>query len=196
MRVKTTKRVLAYFIDIMIIFFAIGVIVNVKEKDKTVMQLRSDIEIVNELYANGEIKFHEYFDRWTVINQQIDQECVIYLIFNILLILIYFVLIPKVWNGQTIGKKILKLKVVSNTGEKVTIVQYLIRNMLLNGLAQMILLVLFLYLLPNSMYFIFSSILTFIQLILVIISSFMVLYRKDKRGLHDIFSGTNVCIVS
>ncbi len=196
MRVKTTKRVLAYFIDIMIIFFAIGVIVNVKEKDKTVMQLRSDIEIVNELYANGEIKFHEYFDRWTVINQQIDQECVIYLIFNILLILIYFVLLPKVWNGQTIGKKILKLKVVSNTGEKVTIVQYLIRNMLLNGLAQMILLVLFLYLLPNSMYFIFSSILTFIQLILVIISSFMVLYRKDKRGLHDIFSGTNVCIVS
>ena len=170
MRVKTTKRVLAYFIDIMIIFFAIGVIVNVKEKDKTVMQLRSDIEIVNELYANGEIKFHEYFDRWTVINQQIDQECVIYLIFNILLILIYFVLLPKVWNGQTIGKKILKLKVVSNTGEKVTIVQYLIRNMLLNGLAQMILLVLFLYLLPNSMYFIFSSILTFIQLILVIIS--------------------------
>ena len=196
MRVKTTKRVLAYFIDIMIIFFAIGVIVNVKEKDKTAMQLRSDIEIVNELYANGEIKFHEYFDRWTVINQQIDQECVIYLIFNILLILIYFVLLPKVWNGQTIGKKILKLKVVSNTGEKVTIVQYLIRNMLLNGLAQMILLVLFLYLLPNSMYFIFSSILTFIQLILVIISSFMVLYRKDKRGLHDIFSGTNVCIVS
>lgn len=105
MEVKITKRMLAYLIDIMIILFTIGIIVNVKEKDKTVMQLRSDIQIVNELHANGEIKFQEYFDRWTVINQQIDQECVIYLIFNILLILIYFVLLPKVWNGQTVGKK-------------------------------------------------------------------------------------------
>lgn len=196
MEVKITKRMLAYLIDIMIILFTIGIIVNVKEKDKTVMQLRSDIQIVNELHANGEIKFQEYFDRWTVINQQIDQECVIYLIFNILLILIYFVLLPKVWNGQTVGKKILKLQVVSNNNEKVTVVQYLIRNMLINGLAQMILLLLFLYLLPSSMYFIFSSILTFIQLILVIISIFMILYRKDKRGLHDIFSGTKVCVVS
>lgn len=196
MEVKITKRMLAYLIDIMIILFTIGIIVNVKEKDKTVMQLRSDIQIVNELHANGEIKFQEYFDRWTVINQQIDQECVIYLIFNILLILIYFVLLPKVWNGQTVGKKILKLRVVSNSNEKVTVVQYLIRNMLINGLAQMILLLLFLYLLPSSMYFIFSSILTFIQLILVIISIFMILYRKDKRGLHDIFSGTKVCVVS
>ena len=85
---------------------------------------------------------------------------------------------------------------VSVNDEKVTIVQYLIRNMLLNGLAQVILLLLSLYLLPSSMYFIFSSILTFIQLTLVIISVFMVLYRKDKRGLHDIFSGTKVCVVS
>lgn len=196
MKATTVKRMLAYFIDIMIILFTIGIVVNVKEKDKTVMQLRSDIQIVNELYANGEIKFHDYFDRWTVINQQIDQECVIYFIFNILLILIYFVLLPKVWNGQTVGKKILKLKVVSNNNENVTIVQYLIRNMLINGLAQMILILLSLYLLPSSMYFIFSSILTFIQLILVIISVFMILYRKDKRGLHDIFSGTKVCVVS
>lgn len=196
MEVKITKRMLAYLIDIMIILFTIGIIVNVKEKDKTVMQLRSDIQIVNELHANGEIKFQEYFDRWTVINQQIDQECVIYLIFNILLILIYFVLLPKVWNGQTVGKKILKLQVVSTDNKDVTVVQYLIRNMLINGLAQMILLLLFLYLLPSSMYFIFSSILTFIQLILVIISIFMILYRKDKRGLHDIFSGTKVCVVS
>ncbi|MCI8544932.1 MAG: RDD family protein [Bacilli bacterium] len=196
MNSKIIKRMFAYFIDIMIILFVIGIIVNAKEKDKTVMQLRSDIQIVNELYANGEIKFQEYFDRWTVINHQIDQECVIYFIFNILLILVYFVLLPYVWNGQTFGKKLLKLQVVSNNGEKVTIVQYLIRNMLLNGLAQVILLLLFLYLLPSSMYFIFSSILTFIQLILVIISVFMILYRKDKRGLHDILSSTKVITVS
>lgn len=192
----TKKRVLAYLIDILIILFTIGIIVNVKEKDTTVMQLRRDIHIVNELYSSGEIKFSEYFDRWTTINGQIDQECVIYLIFNILLILIYFVLLPYVWNGQTIGKKVMKIKVSSIHGTKITIVQYLIRNMLVNGLGELILILLFLYLLPSTMYFIFSSILTFLQLILVIVSVSMILYRKDKRGLHDILSSTKVVMAS
>ncbi|MCI9233417.1 MAG: RDD family protein [Bacilli bacterium] len=196
MKAETTKRIISYLIDILIVLFTIGIVVNVKEKDKAVMQLRSDIHIVNELYANGEIKFSDYFDRWTVINQQIDQECIIYFIFNILLILIYFVLLPYVWNGQTIGKKVMKVKITSYDGEKVTIVQYLIRNMIFNGLGQMILILLFLYLLPSSMYFILSSILTFVQLILVIISVSMVLYRRDKRGLHDILSSTKVIMVS
>lgn len=196
MKAETTKRIISYLIDILIVLFTIGIVVNVKEKDKAVMQLRSDIHIVNELYANGEIKFSDYFDRWTVINQQIDQECIIYFIFNILLILIYFVLLPYVWNGQTIGKKVMKVKITSYDGENVTIVQYLIRNMIFNGLGQMILILLFLYLLPSSMYFILSSILTFVQLILVIISVSMVLYRRDKRGLHDILSSTKVIMVS
>ena len=196
MRAGISKRIIAYLIDILIILFTIGIVVNVKEKDKQVMQLRSDLNIVNELYVSGEIKFPEYFERWTVINHQIDQECVIYSIFNILLFLIYFVLLPYVWNGQTIGKRIMKLSIVSSNGEKVTIVSYLIRNMLFNGLAQMILMLLFLYLLPGTMYFIFSSILTFIQLILVIVSISMILYRRDKRGLHDILSGTKVVLMS
>lgn len=196
MKAGTKKRMLAYIIDILIILFTIAIIVNVKEKDKTVMQLRSDINIVNELHANHEIKFSEYFERWTMINQQIDQECVIYFIFNILLILVYFVLLPYVWNGQTIGKKLMKIKTASTDGTKVTIVEYLIRNMLVNGLGELILILLFLYLLPSTMYFIFSSILTFIQLILVIVSISMILYRKDKRGLHDILSNTEVVMVS
>ncbi len=196
MKAETSKRIVAYIIDLLIILFAIAIIVNVKEKDQKVMQLRNDLNIVNELQANGELKFSEYFDRWTVINAQIDQECVIYSIFNILLMLVYFVLLPYVWNGQTVGKKIMRIKVVSNNEKKVTIVAYLIRNMVMNGLTQMILTLLFLYLLPSSMYFIFSSILTFIQLILVMISIFMILYKRDKRGLHDILSGTKVVVVS
>lgn len=196
MQAKTSKRIIAFLIDITIILFTIGVVVNVKEKDKTVKQLRSDFNVINELYASGELEFPEYFERYAVINQQIEQECVIYIVFNLLLILIYFVLLPYVWEGRTFGKKIMKIRIISHDGTKVSVVSYIIRNIILTGLAQMILMLLFLYLLPSQMYLIFSSILTFLQLILVITSLSMILYRKDKRGLHDILSGTKVVLDS
>ena len=40
------------------------------------------------------------------------------------------------------------------------------------------------------------SILSFIQLGLVITSVFMILYRKDKRGLQDILSETKIMEIS
>lgn len=196
MKAEFKKRLVAYFIDLLIVGLLLGIIISVKEKDQKVMQLRSDLNIVNEVYASREMKFVEYFDRYTTINQQIDQECIIYMIFNILFILSYFVILPYFWNGQTIGKRLMKIKVTSSTEEKVSIVSYFIRNSIINGLGYMFLMLLVLYLLPNKMYFIFSSILSFIQLILVITSVSMILYRKDKRGLHDILSTTKVVLVS
>ena len=162
-----------------------------KEKDENLMKLRSELNIVNELRANKEYKASEHFERYTVITQQIDQECIIYKVLNIIFILGYFTILPYFWNGQTIGKRVMKIKVMSEEDEKVTIVNYLIRN-LINGLGHVILILLFLYLLPNKMYFAVQLILSFIQIILVMTSIYMILYRKDKRGLHDVFSGTKV----
>lgn len=192
MNASFKKRCISYLIDLIIIGLLLGIIMGIKEKDEKVSGLRSDLNIVTELYGNNEIKFPEYFERSTMISQQIDQECVIYTIFNIVFILGYFVLIPYFWNGQTVGKKIMNIKVVSSVSEKASLVQYLIRNSICNGLGYMILILLFLYLLPNKMYFAFEAILSFIQIILVIICIFMILYRKDKKGLHDILSGTSV----
>lgn len=196
MKAEFKKRLVAYLLDLLIVGLLLGLIISVKEKDQKVMQLRSDLNIVNEVYASREMKFTEYFDRYTTINQQIDQECIIYMIFNMLFILSYFVILPYFWNGQTLGKRLMKIKVTSSVEEKVSIVSYLIRNSIINGLGYMFLMLLVLYLLPNKMYFIFSSILSFIQLILVITSVSMILYRKDKRGLHDILSTTKVVLVS
>lgn len=195
MKAGFKKRLVAYLLDLIIVGITLGIIVGIKEKDQKVMQLRSDFNIVNELYASNEIKFQDYFDRFTTLHQQIDQECVCYLIFNILFVLGYFILLPYVWNGQTVGKWLMKIRVISKTEQKVTIVNYLIRNIIINGLGYMVLSLLVLYLLSNKMYFMFTSILCFIQIILVIISLSMILYRRDKRSLHDILSGTEVVLM-
>lgn len=196
MKASFKQRLLAYLVDLIIIGLLIGIVTTIKEKDEKVLQLRSELHIVEELYVSEDIKFSEYFDRITSINQQIEQECVIYKITNIIAILIYFILLPFFWGGQTLGKRLMKIKVVSIKDEKVSIVSYFIRNTISNGLGYILLVVAFLYLLPAKMYFVCTSILSFIQIILVIISAFMILYRRDKRGLHDILSGTKVILVS
>lgn len=192
MKAQIKQRVFAYLIDLIIIGLLLGIVMAVKEKDEKVMQLKSDLNIVGELYASNEIKFQDYFERATVINQDIDQECVIYSIFNIIFVLGYFVVLPFFWNGQTIGKRVMKIRVSSFNEKKISIIDYLIRNTIFNGLGYMILMLLFLYLLPSKMYFVIGLILSFLQITLVIISVCMILYRRDKRGLHDILSGTKV----
>lgn len=196
MEANWKQRMIAYVIDLLIVGLLLGMIITTKEKDEKVMQLRSDWNIVSELYGSGEMKFLDYFERTTLISQEIDQECAIYSIFNICFILGYFVLLPLLWHGQTLGKRLMKIQIVSASKEKLTIMNYLIRNIILNGLGYMILILLFLYILPNKMYFVIESIFSFIQIALVIISVFMVLYRKDKRGLHDILGGTKVVSMS
>ena len=87
MRIGLKKRLLAYVIDLLIIGLCFGPIVMSKEKDENLMKLRSELNIVNELRANKEYKASEHFERYTVITQQIDQECIIYKVLNIIFIL-------------------------------------------------------------------------------------------------------------
>lgn len=191
MNIGFKKRLFSYLIDILIFLLLFSMIGMIKEKDEKLMKLRSELNIVNEMHANKEYKIQEYFERFTSITQQIDQECIIYKVFYVIFVLGYFIILPYFWDGQTVGKKIMKIKVVSEEDEKVTIVNYMIRN-LINGLGHMILILLFLYLLPSKMYFVMELILSFIQIILVMTSIYMILYREDRRGLHDVFSGTRV----
>jgi len=196
MNIGFKKRFVAYLIDLLIIGFILGMVVTFKEKDEEVIELNKDLNLVEELYVNEEISYDDYFERVTVIIQDIDKECVVYTVVNILLIVGYFIILPFLCNGQTLGKRIFKIKIESNEKEKLSIVNYIIRNIIINGLGYMVLMLLILYLLPSKTYFIFESIFSFIQITLVIISVSMVLYRKDKRGLHDILSGTKVVSVS
>ena len=76
--------------------------------------------------------------------------------------------------------------------EKLTLTALIIRNIIVNGLGYTLLSIILLFIFPSNLYFIILSILGIIQFLLVITSCFMIIYRKDLRGLEDIFSQTNV----
>lgn len=195
MKVRFRHRLFAYIIDILLLGIILLIMNTILVDNTTIHTLEHELDTLNDLFITKQIEIPNYIDQYSTIIYNLDKEKLPSIIINILYIIIYFVLVPYFLKGQTLGKKLLNTKIISKTKEKVTITSLLIRNTIINGLGYLLLNIISLYLLPSNYYFITISILGIIQFLLVIISSFMILYRRDKRGLQDILSNTKVVYV-
>ena len=107
-----------------------------------------------------------------------------------MLIIVSFVIIPIINNNQTLGQKLLKIKISKN--KPLRIDDLVGRAVIVNGLGYMIFMFIILYLTSDNIYFILINILGFFQLLMIIINSFMVIYSKEKRGIADYFTNTRI----
>lgn len=110
---------------------------------------------------------------------------------------VYFVILPwKVWNGQTIGKKMCGLCIVSGDGGKVglkaLIVRHVLGIILLEGclmtashyLRQLM------FLLTNADWVLKWP--YYIGMGFALLSGIMIVFGRSRRGLHDYLAGTKV----
>ena len=85
-----------------------------------------------------------------------------------ILMAIYFILLPFIWNGVTLGKKVTRIKLISLKSEKLTIQTLTIRF--------------FVLLLPNIL----------LLGIPILCNVYMMLFRKDNCGFQDLITKTKV----
>ena len=96
-------------------------------------------------------------------------------------------------KGQTLGKKLLKIKVVDKKTEKpISIPKGLLRTFLIYSLLSGVANIICLFILNKQSYYMIYFTLLIIEALFMLISAIMVLYKKDSRGLHDIMSNTIV----
>lgn len=191
MSVNFTKRILAYLIDLLFLGSIIIFIYQFIPEPKAVTDLQIDIAVLNEEYLNRQIETSSYLRNYSNLIYDVDQKQVIFPIINFITIFLYFVIVPFLLQGQTIGKYIMKIKIESKK-KKLSIFTLTVRNLIVNGLGYLILSFLALLFVPKNMYLYVISILGIIQLGLVITSAFMIIYRKDKKGIQDILTNTKV----
>ena len=185
---KTTliKRIQAYLIDLCFLFIAVFVF-NLFSPS---IDFNDKINILNSDFILNNINFSEYLTQVGGIYKEIDKSNILINILNVIYIILYFVIFPYYNKGQTIGKRILNIKVRSMGNREASIKQLFIRSLIITGLLYLLLMLIALFLPFN--YFILISIFGLLQIILIIICMVMVFVRKDKRGLHDLISGTRV----
>lgn len=191
MNVNFLKRFLAYLIDIIIVGIVMGIISAIfTTKNATV--LSNQFLELNEQVINTKLDFSIYYSRVADITLSLDRENFMINIINCVIIILYFVVLPLYKNGQTLGKKIFKIKIVREDKEDLTANELIIRNIVVNGLLNTFLAFCLVFLLSGFEYFTITSILGFIQFVLVVVSACMIIFRKDKKGLHDIITKTKV----
>lgn len=187
------KRIVAYIIDILIVTVvvsAISMIPRIDPYKKDYEKAYNEyLDIVSDAQNENSV---DYKDRIIELNYDIYKYRVVSNIISVISLAGYFGILQMVMNGQTVGKKVLKIKVVSNNGKKLNFGNYFLRTLILNNIFFTVINMIAVYILKGSNFYYFTYIVNMLQSTIYMILIIMMVLRKDNRGLHDLLAGTKV----
>ena len=192
MKSNSYKRITAYLVDIMIITFISSLITFVIPTSENYTKLTKQFSNLTEEYANQKITKEEYLTKGSEINYSLSKETVAESIVTLVITISYFVVFTYFMNGETIGKKIMKIKITSNNHKKLTMNNYLVRSLIINSILLQFISILTILFLDKKSYLSVYNIISNAFSIIFVVSFMMILFRKDGRGLHDILANTKV----
>lgn len=181
----STKRLLSYMIDMGILLLLVIVLKCIWWENPYEIQLSHK----TNQYFSQQITKQEYQDAYLELTHQSDKQDVGLNVVTTLLLIVWFIIIPNLNKGQTVGQKIMKLKTV---GAPLTMEQLIGRCVIIGGLGYVLLMFVILYLVNDKMYLFLINFFAFFQIIVVITHGFMVLYKKDYLGLADNLTKTRI----
>ncbi len=192
MKANSYKRVLAYLVDIMIISFVSLLLTYFVPTSENYNKLNKEFETLTIDYRNQEVTMEEYLEKGTDINYQLNKEGVPQTIVSTVLSIIYFVVLTYFMNGETLGKKLMKIKITSNNDKKLTMNNYLIRALVIDSVLINIITIITILLFSKDIYLTSYNIISYVFSFVYIVSLAMILFSKNGRGLQDILANTKV----
>lgn len=192
MPAQFNKRFFAYIIDIFIVLVIANLITMFIPISEKTQDYYKELQTTQKKMYDKEIDVKEYTDMVLEDNYNISKGTVLISLTSIIIYILYFVVYQVYNNGQTVGKKLMKIKVKSITDESLSINTMLFRALIIYGIAANIINLILILLLKKELYLSISNTISIIQSLIVIISVFMILFSKQKRGIHDIITKTEV----
>ncbi len=191
------KRVCAYIIDIAVVAFIFMLFSkiellnpNAEEYDKVYDEFTTYVE-KNSTTSDG-LKNIMSGDEYKNFSYRLAKLQIPNSILNIVITFGYFVVFQYLNKGQTIGKRLMKIRVKSKNGKRASFVQILVRSLLINEIIASIILVIFISTMSQSMYLQANRIVELIDMLIVYGSLGFIMFRPDACGLHDLLMNTVV----
>ena len=191
MKAPFLKRLFAYIIDMIIISTLVTLICAAipSKNNSTEEELRK----LSEALIEKKIDNNEYIDKYTDLMYQNNKNERVTLSITVVLTIAYFVIFQYMNKGQTIGKKLLNLRVVDNeTKKEISILKGLLRSILPLNIISSVIAVALIKILTKNVYINLYLGANTIESIFIFVTMFLILYRKDGRGLHDMMANTIV----
>ena len=189
------KRIIAYIFDIILVTIMATVLTFfLPENKKYESSLEEYTSLLNHA-TSEKITQEEFVKESNDVVYNINKNSITVTIVTTVLTISYFVVLTYFMNGQTLGKKLMNLKIVSTSKKKLTMNNYLVRGLIINSILMNVLGIIFILGLNKQTYLKVNDITTYIFGLTYIVTFGMILFREDKRGLHDYLAGTKVISV-
>lgn len=200
------RRISAFLIDIFLVTFVSTIFSSISYVNPFIENYKVAYDEYREIYksesesvlTNPTIKnVVDYSNKMSKQIYKIDYSMLFNNIYYLVFSFLYFVLFAYFTNGQTLGKKLFKLKVVRQDGEKVKLSNLMLRTLLSGssifmGVNIIVVIQLLLLMIPqNQVYFyaiLFSSMISYV----IEIIGLVLLFSKEHRSLDDIIGSTKV----
>lgn len=188
------QRFIAYLVDALVIGLIsvlISMVIPTTETYKMTSKEISDeyIEIIKESDSSEMInKMNDLLEK----NYIVEKEQSLINLVSVIFYVLYFGTIQYYLNGQTLGKKIAQIKIVSDDKNKLNHFKFILRCILTYTLYVNVIEAIIMQVATKSTYAFYITPITLIGNIYYIISLCMIAFRKDGRGLSDFICKTKV----
>ena len=185
------KRIFTYFIDLFFVSLISSTIVMIPIFKYDHVKVE---EQTNELYSSiletGSADVDE--DILVTGLYNLERSSTSLTAITTFITFIYFGVAAFINNGRTLGKMIMKIKVVPIKGNKLNPGLFILRTLLITSIIpNLINVISIFYLSPNTWYNLTGIISQIQEFFFLIILGFMI-FRDDERGLHDLICQTKV----
>ena len=189
------KRAIAYMLDFILVYFATSFLfmlpcfekdlVNITEFNEEYMAIVDEqINNTGSADVDEDLLYHLQYEMYDVSSNL--------LIVRLGVLFVYFGVIQYVCKGQTIGKKIMKIKIVANQGDTIKPGLFIIREILVTNIIPEIISLVALLVASEKVWIDISVITTYMSYITMFALIGVMIFRTDERGLHDVIANTKV----
>ena len=185
-------RLVAYIIDVTLVSIVCSGILFLFPKNENYSKYLKEYQEVQTNFIDNKIEADEYIHKVADITYDIDYSNVLSMIVEVVLLILYFIVFQFYNKGQTFGKKLMKLRVVNNNGNELTLNQVTCRALIIDSILINLFMIAALLFSGRNYYYYASLSLQILSGIIIFFTLMMIFFRKDGRGLHDVVTGTKV----
>lgn len=192
---KLLKRLVAFIIDMFIVIIISETLSRIDfiniYKDKYQEEYAQYIELYNDALEE-KVTLEEYNEKAVTYNYNLGKLSIISSTIYIVITISYFVGFNCLYQGQTIGKRILRIRIISSKDSNVRLWQYILRIVLLTGIFSNVVLILSVLFMNENIYYNISYFVNVFEYILQLVIIITTIINKNGIGLHDIICQTTV----
>lgn len=189
------KRAVAYIIDLLIIILFTSSLSQVRFLNPNYEEYYEASEKYLEAYQKALNETDLNFinsDEYTELSYNVQKYNTSNGIIEIIVYILYFVGFQLWTNGQTLGKKLMKIKIQSDNKGKIKWYQLLLRSVIIYNIWLSLINLILINVISKTMFLNVYEVIGVISNVIFYCSLLLIILRKDNKGLHDIASKTVV----